>query len=473
MRIKIKFDITVKQQMLIDSVAFIVFYGGQAGGGKTYGTLIDAYLKSIKYPGMKQLVLRKTFPELKRSLILKSNELFDRQICTYNESEHVWKFINGSRIEFGYCERDSDVGQYQSAEYDMIRFDESTHFSGYVIDYMKSRVRGVNNFPKGIRLGANPGGVGHAYHYEKFIRGKNLYEIYTGPNLEDGSPGETSQFIPASLDDNIPLKIADPNYRGRLEQLPEKERKMLLYGDWECFEGRYFNEFKPSTFRETPFYLPDNAVLYASLDHGTTAPTSFGLWWIDGDKIPHRLMTYYKANRVTSDHAFAAAAMCASFPYSHGRPPRVVFADPSMWTKGMYSSASQHAHIDFWQQAFSEVFARFTEYKTEFVRADNDINSGCAIMREYLREQDGFPRLRYFDKYNLPFEKLIPEQIHDKYDPERYDSGAEDHIADDTRYYLKGIFASSKQSVLSPKKKKIDKSGENTYLKNMMEVNLA
>ena len=59
--------------------------------------------------------------------------------------------------------------QYQSAEYDVIRFDELTHFTEYMYTYMISRCRGANPFPKHIKSSTNPGGVGHSWVKTRFI----------------------------------------------------------------------------------------------------------------------------------------------------------------------------------------------------------------------------------------------------------------------------------------------------------------
>lgn len=158
----IDLQITKKQQSFIQSSADETLFGGAAGGGKSYGQIVDSLLFALRHPKSKQLILRRTFPELKRSLILTSQELFPKDIAQYKETTKKWQFINGSTIEFGYCESESDVTQYQSAEYDCIRFDELTHFTEYQYIYMLSRLRGANSFPKQIKSSTNPGGVGHA-----------------------------------------------------------------------------------------------------------------------------------------------------------------------------------------------------------------------------------------------------------------------------------------------------------------------
>ena len=59
-------DLSVSQKQLafLEAKADEVLFGGAAGGGKSYAQLIDALLYALQYPGSKQLILRRTLPEL-------------------------------------------------------------------------------------------------------------------------------------------------------------------------------------------------------------------------------------------------------------------------------------------------------------------------------------------------------------------------------------------------------------------------
>ena len=59
-------SVTRRQRQFIEAQADEVLFGGAAGGGKSYGQLIDALLYALRYPGSRQLVLRRTLPELEK-----------------------------------------------------------------------------------------------------------------------------------------------------------------------------------------------------------------------------------------------------------------------------------------------------------------------------------------------------------------------------------------------------------------------
>jgi hypothetical protein len=261
----INFEVTKLQNMFIKSEAFLTLFGGAAGGGKSYGLLIKYFLRCMRYPGYQSLILRRTFPELQRSLIRRSLMIFPKTIGKYNESKHVWTFLNDSIIEFGYCDSENDVTNYQSAEYDAIGFDESTHFTEFQITYMISRIRGVNNYPKSIDLTTNPGGVSHGFHKKTIIANCRPFEM---SNIKIGERFYSALFIPAKVTDNKFLMDLDPEYKERLDALPEFQRKMLRDGDWDTFEGQFFPEMNRDIHVIKRFDIPENWKKFRCMDYG-------------------------------------------------------------------------------------------------------------------------------------------------------------------------------------------------------------
>ena len=254
-----KLQLTKKQKMFIDADADEVLFGGAAGGGKSYVQLIDSFLYALKYPKSKQLILRRTYPELYMSLIRGSLELFPTEACTYNQGNHTWTFKNGSLIDFGYCNGEDDVYRYQSAEYDVIRFDELTHFTEHMYTYLISRLRGSTPYPRSMRCTTNPGGIGHSWVKARWIDPSE-------PLVKFGSPSRL--FIPARVEENKFLMEADPDYLKRLDELPENERKALRDGDWDVFEGRFFPEWTQATHVVEPFPIPKGWRRVFAMDYG-------------------------------------------------------------------------------------------------------------------------------------------------------------------------------------------------------------
>ncbi len=368
---KLSLSITKKQKQFIDATEDEVLFGGAAGGGKSYGQIVDALLFALKYPGSKQLILRRSFSELDKSLIRTSLSLYPKEIYTFNSSSHTGRFKNGSVIDFGYCATENDVYQYQSAEYDCIRFDELTHFTEMQYVYLISRIRGANDYPKQVKSSTNPGGVGHTWVKERFVDP-------SPPSVPFMGTGEMRRiFIPSLLSDNSFLAASDPDYERRLLALPERERRALLYGEWDIFEGQYFTEFKRERHVIEPFEIPAHWRKYRTLDYGLDR---LAVLWIavapGGGAYVYR--EYCESGLSISA---AARAICERTP--PGEDIYATLAPPDLWSRSQESGKSK-ASI-------------FSEYGVNFTRTSNDRECGWLAVKELLAVgEGGAPRLRIF-----------------------------------------------------------------------------
>ena len=292
-------SITEKQNEFMESEAFETLFGGAAGGGKSYGQLVDGLVYALKYPKSKQIVFRRTFPDLERSVIRVSQELYPKGVASYNQSKHIWTFFNGSILEFGYIDSESDVYQYQSAEYDVIRFDELTQFTEFMYVYMISRCRGANSYPKRVKSSTNPGGIGHEWVKDRFINIGVPNEVH---KISVNGIESTRKFIPSFVRDNKFLIEKDPDYEKRLDLLPEKERRALKNGDWDIFDGQYFKEFDRSIHVIKPFPIPPEWDRYRSVDYGLDM---LAVYWIAVDPEGHEFVykELYESNLIISEAA--------------------------------------------------------------------------------------------------------------------------------------------------------------------------
>lgn len=247
----------VKQKLFLTAQTRFVGYGGARGGGKSWAVRAKASLLGLHYAGIRMLLLRRTYPELKENHVLPLQSLL-RDIATYRETDKVFVFPNGSRLKLGYLDSDGDVLQYQGQEYDVIFMDEATHFTKFMFDVLTACLRGANKFPKRFYLTCNPGGVGHDWVKRLFI--DRQYE--RGENPEDYT------FIAARVYDNKALLETDTGYVQMLENLPDNLRRAWLDGDWDVFDGQYFTEFNRNLHVVDPFEIPVHWRRYTAMDYG-------------------------------------------------------------------------------------------------------------------------------------------------------------------------------------------------------------
>ena len=355
---------TKKQKRFIDSAEDEVLFGGAAGGGKSFGQIADALVFAIKYPASKQLILRRSFSELEKSLIRTALSLYPREIFTLNLSSHTGKFKNGSVIDFGYCATEGDVYQYQSAEYDVVRFDELTHFTESQYIYLISRVRGSNSYPKQIKSTTNPGGVGHSWVKARFIDPAPAGSAFTG------SDGMRRIFLPSLLEDNPYLMKNDAGYKARLSALPERERRALLYGDWNIFEGQYFTEFDTRRHVTEPFEIPASWRKYRTVDYGLDR---LACLWVavspDGGVYVYR---EYCESQLT----ISAAARAILERTPPGEDIYATLAPPDLFGRTQETGKSKAV--------------LFSEYGLNFTKTSNDRECGWLSVKELLSGEAPF-----------------------------------------------------------------------------------
>ena len=99
-------------------------------------------------------------------------------------------------------------------------------------------MRGVNSFPKRIYLTCNPGGVGHSF----------VKRLFVDRAYKESENGEDYAFIRSLVTDNKALMETNPEYIAQLKALPPKLRKAWLEGDWNIFDGQFFEEFRNKKF---------------------------------------------------------------------------------------------------------------------------------------------------------------------------------------------------------------------------------
>jgi terminase large subunit-like protein len=240
LKILLDYDPFPKQGKFHESKAKYRLFGGAAGPGKSKALLMEAVIQANRRSRVNTLLLRRTFPELEQSLLLYFRRDVPRNLYQdFNESKHVVTWLNGSTTRFGYCQRESDVYQYQGAEFVFIGIDELTLFTLRQWQFLTSRNRCPVQGAFPCMAGAtNPGNIGHAWVKALWI------DRQAAPGMESADEYDPSdyEFIPARVSDN-PIYASDTNYLKTLRALPSHLKRAFLDGDWDVFAGQYFDRF--------------------------------------------------------------------------------------------------------------------------------------------------------------------------------------------------------------------------------------
>ncbi len=415
-----------KQKLFLKARCKHIAFGGARGGGKSWAVRTKAKALALRYPGIKLLIVRRTYPELINNHInILRPELVGYKLATYNDRDKVLKFKNGSSINFSYCANDKDLDRFQGQEYDVIFLDEATQLSEYQMKTISACLRGVNNFPKRMYYTCNPGGQGHGYIKRIFIdRNFNKYE-----NPEDYT------FIQSLVQDNKALMESQPDYIEQLEALPPKLKEAWLYGKWDIFEGQFFEEFKddPEHYKDRtwthviePFNIPDGWKIYRSFDWGYAKPFSMGWWAVDYEGTLYRILEYYgctaAANegiKLTPSEVFKNVKdIETQHPYLKGKKIMGV-ADPAIWDAESGESIAETAE----------------KYGIYFEKGDHKRLTGWLQVRyRMLFDENGIPGMYIFNTCKA-FIRTIPLLLYDEHKVEDLDTSGEDHVADETRYF--------------------------------------
>ena len=270
------------QEKFLATAADICIYGGAAGGGKTYGLLLEP-LRHMGNKDYRALIFRKNYTQVTSpgGLWDSSRKIYGRVrgALPLKTPKLHWSFRSGATVNFAHLGSDDECENWQGSQIAMIGFDELTHFTEYQFFYMLSRNRSDANVSPYIRATCNPDADSWV---AKFISwwinqdtgypipersGVLRYmarindEIIWGNTVEDlKSQGiddidiKSVTFIASTLQDNKIFLKLDPSYLSNLKALPLVERERLLYGNWKikAAAGLFFKRTQITMIEEIP-----------------------------------------------------------------------------------------------------------------------------------------------------------------------------------------------------------------------------
>jgi hypothetical protein len=213
--------------ILLDNETTELFYGGGAGGGKSYLGCAWLVFSCLKYPGSRWLMGRARLKTLKESTlltlfhVLKQLDLKKDRDWRYNYIEGIIYFSNGSTIFL------KDLFSYPAdPEFDSLG---STEYTGVFVDEVSEIIEKAKNIAMSrIRYKLDEFGV-----IPKILMASNpsknfAYREFWKP-WKEGTLPKYRQFVPALVNDN---PFISEHYQENLKKLDKNSRERLLFGNW-------------------------------------------------------------------------------------------------------------------------------------------------------------------------------------------------------------------------------------------------
>lgn len=262
------------QTAFLASNADIAFYGGAAGGGKSFALLLEA-CRHIDDGNFRTIIFRKSYPEITNpgGLFDESKKIYPYLNGESSETTLRWRFPSGYEIKFAHLSDDRALASYYGISVPLICFDEANHFSERHFFTMLARNRSATGKVRPyVRATCNPDPDSWICRFidwwldepgypipdrsgklRWFIRQDDklywfdsqdeVYKKFGYGNEKNPIMPKSVTFIPASVYDNKILLKNNPEYLATLLALPKVERERLLYQNWKIrpSAGNVFN----------------------------------------------------------------------------------------------------------------------------------------------------------------------------------------------------------------------------------------
>jgi predicted phage terminase large subunit-like protein len=255
-----------RQTQFLSSSADIVVYGGSAGGGKTWGLLMEP-TRHLGNPEFGAVIFRNTFTQIAQEggMWDESQKIYPYLGGIPNNSRYFWRFPSGARIRFAHLQHEKDKLIYQGAQIALIEWDQLEQFSSTTFFYLLSRNRSTCGIRPYIRATCNPDADSWLVDFLSWWIADDGYanleragvirwfiriglDIVWGDTKDelleldlDALPTSVT-FIPSTVFDNPILLEKDPGYLAKLKALLPVDRERLLGdpergGNWKIRAG--------------------------------------------------------------------------------------------------------------------------------------------------------------------------------------------------------------------------------------------
>lgn len=275
---------------------------GPAGTGKSRAVLEKIYILCSKYPGLRVLIVRKTYKSITQSIRVtwENHVLTGWPPIKLNIYKQEYKFPNDSVVVLAGL---NEPERTKSSEWDLIYVNEGTEITE--VDY-ETLLRGLRN---------------NKMPYQQAIIDCNPDKPKHWLNLRAERKAMTR--IVSHHEDNPTLFNDDGTYtdHGRaymevLDSLTGVRYDRLRKGLWVAAEGLVYDEWLDE-MAIPKFRIPANWKRYLAVDFGVNNPFVCQWWAIDTKtKIAYLYREIYKTGQLVEDHAHRIHELSAGEKFS-------------------------------------------------------------------------------------------------------------------------------------------------------------
>lgn len=412
-----------------------MLYGGSMGPGKSYTlrwSALGYLLKIFSKYGITDLpvgLFSKDYPTLRDRQIAKISLEFPEWIGKLSESAK-WGLSFSLFPQYGaghiLLRNLDDPSKYKSTEFAAEFVEELTENDEEKFRLLKTRLRYPGLEEVKFMAATNPGGIGHGYCKRNFVDHAAL-----------DNEREKYTYVHATVYDN---KYATKSYISQLEALPEKEKKMYLYGSWDVFEGQFFAEWNPSVHVCNPF-IPGKdpkPLIVGGMDWGRSSKpshlTAFAAVFDVVERVFYEDISWFRTR------TFLEVTGKDKTPEEWSKEIKDKLKDMGLTLDDIAWVHADTAMFHPKEDGSMSIAQQFIEHDDRWtailLTSNKDRIGGWEMMHKWMRvAPDGHAYWR-IARNCVHTIRTLPELIHDDStnNNEDLDTDGEDHLADAHRY---------------------------------------
>lgn len=416
---------------LLDPKTKYMLYGGSMGPGKSYTLRWSAigfamYVFS-KY-GIRDLpigLFSKDYPTLRDRQISRISLEFPDWLGKLGENSK-WGLSFNLTEAYGNAHimlrNLDDPSKYKSTEFAAEFVEELTENDEEKFRLLKTRLRFPELEEVKFMGATNPGGIGHGYCKRNFVDHAAMDE-----------ERERYAYVHATVYDNM---YQTQTYIKQLESLPEKEKKMYLYGSWDVFEGQFFSEWNEQIHVCNPFIPDPQGFIVGGMDWGRSSkPSHLTAFYCAFDIVDK---VFWEDTSWDRARTFVEIAGKEKTPAEWSKEIKRRLAEFHLTLENISSVHADTAMFHPKEDGSISLVEQFIEederWRSILLPSNKDRIGGWEVMHKWLRiAPDGLPYWRVARNCAHTI-RTLPELVHDDHKGEDLDTEGEDHPADGQRY---------------------------------------